>query len=59
MRVGARVSRVGRSSLDFECTLLADNVEVATAETTCVLLDRATRKPPPISEEFRTYLTGT
>ena len=33
VRVGARVSRVGRSSLDFECTLLADNVEVATAET--------------------------
>ena len=58
VRVGTRVSRVGRTSLDFDSALFAANGIVATAEVTCVLIDKGSRKPVPIPEEFRKYLTG-
>ena len=57
-RIGTRCARVGRTSLDFVHTIQAANSEVATAETTCVLLDRTTRKPTAVPERLRTYLTG-
>ena len=58
-RIGTHCSRVGRTSLDFAQTVQAANGEVATGEATCVLLDRATRKPTPVPERLRTYLIGT
>ena len=58
VRVGTRVARVGRTSLTFEQTIHADYDEVATAEATCVLIDKATRKPTPVPEALRAYLTG-
>lgn len=58
-RIGTRCARVGRTSLDFVQAIQAANGEVATAEATCVLLDRVTRKPTPVPEELRAYLTGT
>ena len=58
VRVGTRVARVGRTSLTFDQTIHAANGEVATAEATCVLIDKATRKPTPVPEELRAYLTG-
>ena len=58
VRVGTRVARVGRTSLTFEQTIHAANGEVATAEATCVLIDKATRKPTPVPEALRAYLTG-
>ena len=57
-RIGTRCARVGRTSLDFVHTIQAANSEVATAETTCVLLDRTTRKPTAVPERLRAYLTG-
>ncbi len=57
-RIGTRCVRVGRTSLDFVQTIQAANGEVATAEATCVLLDRTTRKPTPVPEQLRVYLTG-
>ena len=57
-RIGTRCARVGRTSLDFVQTIQAANGEVATAEATCVLLDRATRKPTPVQDALRAYLTG-
>jgi acyl-CoA thioester hydrolase len=56
--VGTRVARVGRTSLDFEQAVFAANGEVSSAEATCVLLDRAARKPTPVPDELRAYLTG-
>ena len=57
-RIGTRCARVGRTSLDFVHTIQAANSEVATADTTCVLLARPTRKPTAVPERLRTYLTG-
>lgn len=58
VQIGSRISRVGRTSLDFDQVVNAANGEVATAETTCVLLDRATRKPIPVPDALRMFLTG-
>jgi len=57
--IGSRISRVGRTSLDFAQAVYAANGEVSTAETTCVLLDRATRKPTPVPDALRDFLLGT
>lgn len=58
VRIGTRVPRVGRTSMDFESALFAANGEVATAEVTCVLVDKATRKPTPVPDGMRAFLTG-
>ena len=58
VQIGSRISRVGRTSLDFDQVVYAANGEVSTAETTCVLLDRATRKPIPVPDALRMFLTG-
>ena len=57
-RIGTRCARVGRTSLDFVQAIQAANGEVATAEATCVLLDRGPRKPTAVPERLRAYLTG-
>lgn len=56
--VGTRITRVGRSSIECLQAIYAANSEVANAEATCVLLDRATRKPTPVPEQLRAYLMG-
>ncbi len=58
VRVGTRVRRIGRTSFEFEQTLLAVNGEVASAESTCVLIDRASRKPNAVPDAMRWFLTG-
>jgi acyl-CoA thioester hydrolase len=58
VQIGSRIARVGRTSLDFDQVLCAANGEVSTAETTCVLLDRATSKPTPVPDGLRMFLTG-
>ena len=58
VRIGTRVVRIGRTSLDFAHVIIAANGEVADSEATIVLLDQATRKPTPIPERLRVYLTG-
>lgn len=58
VRVGTRVRRIGRTSFEFEQTLLAVNGEVASAESTCVLIDRASRKPTEVPDAMRLFLTG-
>jgi acyl-CoA thioester hydrolase len=59
VRVGTRVSRIGRSSFDFEQVLIADNGEVASGQATCVLIDRETRKPVAVPDAMRLHLTGS
>ena len=58
VRVGSSVTRVGRTSFDFLQAIVAANGLVATAEATCVLMDRASRKPTPVPDLLRAYLTG-
>lgn len=58
VRIGSRVPRIGRSSLDFEQAIFARNGEVSTAQATCVLLDRVSRKPVPVPEAARQFLGG-
>ena len=58
VRIGSRVPRIGRTSLDFEAAVFAANGVVATSEATCVLMDRATHKPTPVPEALRAFLTG-
>ncbi len=59
VQVGTRVSRIGRSSLDFEQVLIAENGEVASGEATCVLIDLASRKPVEVPSSMRQHLTGS
>ena len=56
VRIGSRVSEIGRSSFKFEQTLRSGEWEVARAEATCVLLDLASRKPTPVPEDARSVL---
>jgi acyl-CoA thioester hydrolase len=56
VRVGSRVSEIGRTSFTFEQTLRSGEHEVARAEATCVLLDLATRKPTPVPDSVRAAL---
>ena len=58
VRVGTRVRRIGRTSFEFEQTLLAVDGEVASAESVCVLIDRASRKPTAVPDAMRWFLTG-
>jgi acyl-CoA thioester hydrolase len=56
VQIGTRVSRIGKSSIDFQQTVLGPDGEVASAEATCVLLDRTTRKPVEVSAAARKFL---
>ena len=58
VRVGSLVTRVGRTSFDFLQAIHAGRGLVATAEATCVLMDRSSRKPTPVPELMRVFLTG-
>lgn len=59
VEVGSRVPKIGRSSVLFEQVVVASNGTTATAEATCVLLDRATRRPIAVPDDMRRYLMGT
>ncbi len=56
VRVGSRVTEIGRTSFKFEQTLRSGEHEVARAEATCVLLDLSTRKPTPVPDTVRAAL---
>lgn len=59
VRVGSSVTRIGRTSFEFSQAIHSAKGEVATAEATCVLLDRATRKPTPVPDQLRAFLSGS
>ena len=58
VRIGTRVPRIGRTSLDFAHVLIGPDGVAADSEATLVLLDRATRKPIAVPEKLRHFLTG-
>jgi acyl-CoA thioester hydrolase len=58
VEIGTRIIRVGRSSITMGQGLFKDGECVATAEGTCVLIDRETRKAVSLPPELRERLTS-
>ena len=56
VRIGTRTTKVGRTSFQFEQSLQSVDGEHGHAEATCVLIDKASRKPTPVSEALRSFL---
>lgn len=59
VRIGARVTRIGASSLDIEQAIFAGDTCYASALAVCVLFGSETRRPVPVSEVLRTALLST
>ena len=57
VRVGAKVTRIGSSSLEIAQGLFADGVCHASAHAVCVLFGSETRRPVPASDALRGALT--
>lgn len=55
IEVFVRLARIGRSSMTYECAAyrLPDELLLATASQTLVLVSLADRRPTPISDEIR------
>jgi acyl-CoA thioester hydrolase len=55
IEVFVRISRIGRTSMTYECAAyrVADDLLLATATQTVVLVDTAGRRPHPIPGELR------
>ncbi len=55
-----RVSRIGRTSVTYECAAyrLPDDVLMVTALQTLVLVDLDGRRPAPVPDELRTAVRG-
>ncbi len=53
-----RVSRIGRTSLTYECAAyrLPDDMLMVTAQQTLVLIDLEGRRPTPVPDELRSAL---
>ncbi|MEG3143142.1 thioesterase family protein [Sphingomonas sp. RT2P30] len=59
IRIGARVTRIGSSSLDIRQAIFAGATCFASAEAVCVFLGHETRLPAPVSDTVRKHLLGT
>jgi acyl-CoA thioester hydrolase len=55
-----RVSRIGRSSMTYECAAyrLPDETLMVTAHQTLVLVDAELRRPTPVPDELRLAIRG-
>jgi acyl-CoA thioester hydrolase len=60
IRIGARIARIGRSSLAMEHRVesLAQHAMVAEAESTMVVFDYTAGKPHPVPEDMRRAIEG-
>ena len=58
IEVGTRVDRVGQSSVTIEQSLFQGHRHVATARSTAVLVDTATRRPTPLPQETVQAIRG-
>jgi len=56
VHIGSRLLRIGRTSLVIGSSVFRGEVCAATSVTTLVLIDAATRRPVPISDEARGIL---
>ena len=55
LEVFVRTSRIGRTSVTADCAAyrVADDALMCTARLTLVLIDTATRRPRPVTDEYR------
>ncbi len=58
LTVGTGVSRLGNSSYVLSQGLFQGNVCAASSEVVTVYIDKATRRPAPLQDEFRAALRG-
>jgi acyl-CoA thioester hydrolase len=61
LEVFVRVGRIGTTSITYECAAYGiehDDVLMATAQQTAVLIDVSARRPLPIPEEFRVQVAA-
>ena len=60
IEMGLGVTKFGRTSVTFDQVVFSEGVCIASAQSVSVLLDEATRKPTPLTEEiirnFRPWL---
>jgi acyl-CoA thioester hydrolase len=56
VRIGTWLTKLGRSSLTLEYALFSSEQLAATAESVCVLMDGATRRPLPFPEANRAMM---
>jgi acyl-CoA thioester hydrolase len=56
LRVGAKVTRIGRTSVNLASAVFAGDVLAAGSEAVCVLFDLATRRPAEVPDELRARL---
>lgn len=54
--IGSRVVTLGRTSLIVSQAIFKGDACIATAEATCVLVDRRSRRPTPIPAALRAHL---
>ena len=58
VRTGTWLARLGRSSMSLEQVIVSGETLAARAKGVCVLMDRATRRPTPFSDETRKLAEG-
>lgn len=56
VKVGQRISRIGRSSFGIHSAVFRDKLAVATGDAVCVIIDAKTRKPTAIPDAMRKIL---
>lgn len=56
VRIGSRVTAVGRSSVTLEQAVFQDGRLAASAQSVLVLMDETTRRSRPLPEALRQYL---
>jgi acyl-CoA thioester hydrolase len=58
LEVFVRMSRMGRTSITFECAAyrVDDDVLMCTSTQTVVFIDTAARRPTPIPDDYRATL---
>ena len=52
IELGLGVAKFGRTSVSFDQVVFSEGLCIATARSVCVLLDEATRKPTPLTNEI-------
>ncbi|HEY1721001.1 MAG TPA: thioesterase family protein [Magnetospirillaceae bacterium] len=58
VRIGTRITKLGRTSVGMTAAIFDGDTCVATAEIIGVILDRQTRRPKELSEDLRQKLSA-
>jgi acyl-CoA thioester hydrolase len=53
VELGLGVSKLGRTSLTFDQVVFSEGTCIASAQSVTVLIDEATRKPTPVTQEIK------